>query len=68
MNLIVICLIEVVISINSIYFIQKEQIEGKIIKEDINNYLVDFSEEAKKLNLIGEYSSKLVLKTACIKK
>lgn len=62
-----ICTILVTFHLGALSFIDKAQVEGKLLKEDAYNYLVDFSEATKKENYDGDYSKKLVSKDKCIK-
>jgi hypothetical protein len=63
-----ICLIEIVFSLGNVNFVQKEQVEGVLLKNDLTSeyYLVDFSKEAKDKQYIGDYSKKLVKKENCV--
>lgn len=63
----VICNILITFYLGKVSFIQKQQVEGIILKESEANYLVDFSNDAKKHDYVGDYSKKLVPKTDCVK-
>lgn len=61
------CLITVTFFLGKIGFIQNEQVRGKILSSNEYNLLVDFSEDAKKKSLYGDYSKVLVNKNKCVK-
>lgn len=63
----VICTLIVTYLVGSINFMEKAQLEGKLLKEDSSNYLIDFSIDAKKHNYEGNYNKKLIKKEECIK-
>lgn len=62
--MIVICTITVV----SMHFMSKADVEGKVLNSNQFKYLVDFSEDAKMRGFDGDYSKKLVDKKDCLEK
>ncbi len=61
----------ILLTINAgIPVITRADVEGKILKESDENYLVDFSKGLSGYNLVGnpkDYSKVLVKKTECVK-
>lgn len=43
------------------------QIHGRLIKEEDDHYLVDFSKEAKVKGYVGDYEERMVQKIMCMK-
>lgn len=54
------------INADGIGFMSKAQLEGRVLKENNFNYLVDFSKKAKEEGYSGDYSKLLVKKEDCI--
>ena len=46
--------------------VNKSEVKGKILGENTYSYLVDFSEEAKIKNFLGDYTRKIVNKNDCV--
>ena len=66
----VICSLLLTIKAGNINIVQRSDVEGRLLKEGSNNYLVDFREGVKKFNLAGkpeDYNKVLIKKTECIK-
>ncbi len=68
--MLVICSIVLAIDAGGIGVFSNADVEGKILKESHEQYLVDFSEGVTKYNIMGkkeDYSKVLVEKTKCVK-
>lgn len=63
----IVCIIQIMFIISGINFIQKDQVEGKILFENETKYLVDFSQVTKKKGYIGDYSKILVDRSECLR-
>ncbi len=66
----VICTILIAVNGGGITWITKADVEGRLLKEDGDNYLVDFSQGVTKYDIKGnpeDYNKKLVKKSECIK-
>ena len=61
----IICVIQVVLGDGPVKFIDHTQVKGHIISEGEKHYYVDFSQEAKRLEYIGDYSGLIVYKDDC---
>jgi hypothetical protein len=58
-------MIPIAILVDNVLYMDRQQIKGHMIKEDKATYLVDFSDEAERLELYGDYSSIRVDKDEC---
>lgn len=63
---IAICKVLVTFVVGDMQFVQKEKMEGYILKKDNKMLLVDFSTMARGLNFIGDYSKVLISKDECL--
>lgn len=64
--MLVVCLITVVFSSNGQIQSKEDNLHGRVIEHRKYTYHADFSEEAKKLNYIGDYSNVMVNKDNCL--
>jgi hypothetical protein len=67
----IICLITVTIAIPNgkipVLWMQQEQVHGKILQDDNESYLVDFSKEATEKGYVGDYHDRMVAKSMCMR-
>lgn len=65
--MLVICTVAVLLSTDLGVIDTTDDLIGKVLVQSSSTYLVDFSEDASKRYLIGDYSEKLVSKYKCTK-
>ena len=63
----VICTVLVTFYISGIPFIQNEQLKGLVVSESRTKYVVNFSKDASRLELVGNYTARLVDKNECVR-
>lgn len=68
--MLIVCSILLAIDASGIPFLVRGDVEGKILKESQENYLVDFSKGVTSFKLAGkpeDYKKVLIKKTDCVK-
>lgn len=67
--MIITCILSVAVNVSGIPFLTTAQVQGKVLKENNRNYLVDFSQGLKKypkVQIKDEYKNYLISKDKCI--